>query len=61
MHPSLTSALYRGHWSMYDKYEALEAKSSKVLEITLQRLAKVSATTEQNAGWTPSQCGRCRE
>jgi hypothetical protein len=32
MHPSLTSALYGRHWSMYDKYEGLEAKSSKVLE-----------------------------
>jgi hypothetical protein len=32
MHASLTSALYGRHRSMYDKYEGLEAKSSKGLE-----------------------------
>lgn len=48
---------------MYDKYEGLEAKSSKGLEsdYTAARGKKASATTEQNAGWTPSRCGRCRE
>jgi hypothetical protein len=49
---------------MYDKYEGLEAKSSKGLEsdhTAAPGKKKASASTEQNAGWTSNPCRRCRE
>ena len=61
MHASLTSALYGAHWSMYDKYEGLEAKFWSGERSHCSAWIKASATTAQNAGWTPSQCGRSRE
>jgi hypothetical protein len=47
---------------MCDKYEGLVTKSSKGLESDHAAApGKGLCYTEQNADWTASQCGRCRE